>query len=530
MFYASQGVRHAARKGSNALVHHGGHNGPGGSTTANPTSKSVQTVNHIRLALQGNHSPPTTLQAVRPRNPPHKLFTATKNVLQWFFTQLSTPGLRVPANLARLQHSGSRSLHDVVHRQSIHNRLSAPARHALKNNALVRQANTFLPRSPGSLPPGCGGVAQVGLGLARNFSSTRPIFQQLADNVPVAGRALYEIDWDVNMRKNNERMRIMSGKSVKEVAKTREKIRPIQEKFTSSTITSHSETRTDNADFPEDLDQYFPSVNVSVVTTYLLIPLAPTPTLRLPLPPTPSSTSTSTSGEPTLLPPLPFLGDLYTSHSTHALRVASLFSRLDQANVWARGVHCSAYSHRRDHQRRDNRPDALAGEEGACTILRVEFVGWTKAEVRGVLGETGTGWCVLEEVTQTDEVSNDDPLSDNDSLSSGLLGSDPGCRSAFNTGLGIATAFDPAESFVLPTLDFSSSFLEQSTSFSSTTTSANNQFVAEMENDPWADESSLSGSSFDHLSDLVIDSPSLNEWLGPVYGPTHGVAFSSRFG
>jgi hypothetical protein len=96
-------------------------------------------------------------------------------------------------------------------------------------------------------------------------------------------------------------------------------------------------------------------------------------------------------------------------------------------------------------------------------------------------------------------MSDDDPLSDNDSLSSGLLGRDPGCRNAFDTGLGIATAIDPAESFVLPTLDFSSSFLEQSNSFSSPTTSANNQFVAETENDPWADESSLSGSSFDHL-------------------------------
>lgn len=525
LYYASSGVRNAARKGSNALVHHGGHNGPGGSTTTNPTSKSIYTVNHIRSALHGTHPPLLpTFQAVRPRNPPHKLFTATRNVLQWFFTQLSTPGIRVSTNLPQLQHSGTRSLHTVAYRESIQNRLSVPARHALKNNALLRQANTFLRSSPRSLPPRCDGVAQVGLGLARNFSTTRPIFQQLADNVPVVGRTFYEIDWDVQMRNEHERMQKMSRKSSKKVPRTQEMNRCMQKKRTSTT-SSHTERQTaDNADCLAEIDHYFPSVNAAAVTTYLLIPLAPTPTLRHPLSLTPSLTSIRE--EPTLLPPLSFLGDLNASYSTHALRVSTLFTHLDQANVWARGVKCSAYSHGHDHRRRNSMSNV--GEEDACTILKVEFAGWTRAEVRGILGESGTGWCVLEEVTQEDD---NDALSDSGSLSSELLGSEPDFRSALDTGLGYSMAIDPAESFVMPTLDFSSSFLDSSTLSLSQRISVNNQFVTEVENEPWTDESSLSGSSsFPRPSDLIVDPPTLNGWFGSVYGSTHDVKLSFRSG
>jgi hypothetical protein len=418
-------------------------------------------------------------------------------------------------------------LHTVAYRESIQNRLSVPARHALKNNALIRQANTFLRSSPRSLSPRCGGVGQVGLGVARNFSTTRPIFQQLADNVPVVGRAFYEIDWDVQMRNEHERMRKMSRKSPKEVPRNQEMNRYMQKKRTSTT-SSHTERQTtDSADSLAEIDHYFPSVNVAAVTTYLLIPLAPTPTLRHPLPLTPSLTSMR--GEPTLLPLLSFLGDLNASHSTHALRVSTLFTRLDQANVWARGVKCSAYSHGHNHRRRNSRPDILdIGEEDVCTILKVEFTGWTRAEVRGILGESGTGWCVLEEVTQEDD---NDTLSDSDSLSSELLGSEPDFRSALDTGLGYSMAIDPAASFVMPTLDFSSSFLDSSTLSLSQRTSANNQFVTEVEHEPWTDESSLSGSSsFPRPFDLVVDPPTLNGWFGSIYGSTHGVKLSSRSG
>jgi len=515
LHHASPGVRNAARKGSNALVHHGGHNKPG-------TNPSIQSALHI------THPLPTTFQAVSPRNPPHKLFTATSNVLQWFFTQLSTPGIKAPTNLAQLQHSGSRSLHTVAHRESIQNRLSTPVRHALKHKP---QANTFLRSASGSLPC-CGRVAQVGLGIARNFSTTRPIFQQLADNVPVVGRTLYEIDWDVRMRNEHKRMQIMSTKSPKEVPRTQGMNRHIPKERTSSTF-SHTEGRTaDNADFLEDIDHYFPSVNVAAVTTYLFIPLAPTPTLRHPLPFIPLPMSTSTRREPTLLPPLSFLGNLNALHSTHALRVSTLFSHLDRANVWARGVQCSAYSHGHDHRQRDGKPDIGIGEQDACTILKVEFAGWTQAEVRGILGESGTGWCVLEEVTQEDDILDNDPLSDSDSLSSDLLGSEPGfCNT--DTGLGYTMTIDPAESFVMPTLDFSSSFLASSTLSLSQTTSADNRFLTEMVNNPWADESSLSGSSsFAHSppSDLVVDPPSLNGWFGSIYGSTYGLNFSSPSG
>jgi hypothetical protein len=90
-----------------------------------------------------------------------------------------------------------------------------------------------------------------------------------------------------------------------------------------------------------------------------------------------------------------------------------------------------------------------------CNVLKVEFRGWSKAAVRGVLGESGTGWCVLEETTSTfdplfDE-EDEDAFSETSSILSGMGLEEP------------VQGMDPAQSFVLPTLDFSSSFLAATT-------------------------------------------------------------------
>ncbi|KAF8964061.1 hypothetical protein BDZ97DRAFT_1604831, partial [Flammula alnicola] len=171
---------------------------------------------------------------------------------------------------------------------------------------------------------------QVGLGMARNFSTARPIFQQLAQNVPVACRALYEIDWDLEMRKEQERMRLAVGSGIKKAEKSQAMMKPIQKSEKRKASIDNMEAKVQASSvLKEDIEHYFPTVEVAPVTTYLLIPLAPSPTARLPLPLNPVSSPTSAGWEPSLLPPLSFIGSLHASHSTHALRVSTLFARLD---------------------------------------------------------------------------------------------------------------------------------------------------------------------------------------------------------
>ncbi|KAJ3517180.1 hypothetical protein NLJ89_g672 [Agrocybe chaxingu] len=496
MLYASQGVRSAARKASNVVTHHGGYNGHGGSTTANATSRSLHIGANLQNAARAAHPPIPTLESIRPRNPPHKLFSVSKNFLQRFFAYLTTPGFRGPTHFADVV--GPRSLHNAAFRGStICDGLSLPVRQALKNNAIRRQANTFLPRAPAPAPPRCGGVAQVGLGTARNFSTGRPIFQHLAENVPIVGRALYEVDWDLDMRKESKRMHTLAENKVKKVSKTQEMIKPVQKKLKQQAIETEGVTAVSAQD---DFAHYFHAVSTPAITTYLLIPLAPTPTTRVPLRPDPGRSDA-------LLPPLSYLGALHGSYSTHTLRVSSLFTRLDQANVWARGVYCSAYSQGQQYQcAGTNDGESGVVGEGVCTTLTIEFRGWTKAEVRSVIGESGTGWCVLEEVVH-EEITVEEDLSDMDSLCSG----DYDDQHTFGDSFGMREAIDPTQSFILPTLDLSATPSSSPSFFSS--------FPPQMENDPWLDDdsdglvSSLE-SSYSDLSSLIIDPPSVNGYFG----------------
>jgi hypothetical protein len=265
----------------------------------------------------------------------------------------------------------------------------------------------------------------------RNFSSARPIFQNLVENVPVAGRAFWEADWEIKMREERAGMiqKPLKRKHRKDSGKEMMKPKPEDILFKQRDI---QEVLDQAAEF----EHYFPGPPVANVTTLLLIPLSPTPTSRLPLP-------EFTLASPSLLP-LPAIAHLHASYTTHARRVSSLFARLDTANVWARNVSCSVYS-----------PGSAAGEhDGVCTLLKVQFVGWSGAEVRGVIGESGTGWCVLEE-HRTDEAIDDDGASSVLSGMSSEVGVGWGERDATET----EPMENPSQSFILPTLDFSSSFI-----------------------------------------------------------------------
>ncbi|KAJ7921453.1 hypothetical protein B0H13DRAFT_1708080 [Mycena leptocephala] len=378
-----------------------------------------------------------------------RLFTQTRLALGRFVTHLTTPGTG-SASVARSFHAAN---------PSIQQRLSFTARQTLARPLQPR----FLPRGP--VVPRT--MTQVGLGTARNFSSGRPIFQQLADNIPIAGRAFYETDWDLNMQKEKQKMRRPSKKRAVQVA-SKELLKPTPKAKTTAPSTE------------AELEHYFPTAAVPDVTTYLLVPLAPTPTARAPLPEFPAGRL-----------PLPALLAIRDSHETHQLRVASLFHRLDTADVWSRGVVCSAYA-------------SSADARGVCTILKVEFRGWSKAAVRGVLGESGTGWCVLEETHLNEYDADDDAFSEMSSILSGM-----GLEAEdAHVPRPQAQAMDPAQSFILPTLDFSSSFLAHSPSPRRTPSDffvhSNTSSDSDLDLGAWSDDAS---------SIAFVDPPSENGWF-----------------
>ncbi|TFK46379.1 hypothetical protein OE88DRAFT_1715004 [Heliocybe sulcata] len=360
-------------------------------STGGPSTRSI----HIPSIPRTTHTTPPGLA--------HKLLSTTRSLLSGFVGHLTTPG-----TLRGAHGVPSRSLHSA-RPQTIQQRLSLPSRYALSTplHAPRLPKPPVVPRS----------TTQVGLGAARNFSTARPIFQNLVQNVPIAGRSLYEADWEIRMPEL-EKAKMGKAKEMKEVKKGKEMMKPKQKK----------ERKDKAAKKGEELERYFPAPSVEDVVTYLYVPLAPTPTSRMPL---------QASGAPSRFLPLDTLASLHNGHELHSLRVSSLFMRLDQAKVWERGASTSAYG----------------DPSGVCAVLKVEFKGWTESMVRGVIGESGSGWCEIEEVRRGEEDEMDSVLSDMEISEVTETESEDEIRHPFEQ-----PHMDPSQSFVLPTLDFSSSF------------------------------------------------------------------------
>ncbi|EPQ58647.1 hypothetical protein GLOTRDRAFT_110289 [Gloeophyllum trabeum ATCC 11539] len=420
------------------------------------------------------------------------LLSKTRYLLTGFVGHLTTPGTLGRSTVP------SRSLH-AARPQSIQQRLSLPARYALSTPLHAPR----LPKPP-AVPRN---VTQVGLGVVRNFSTARPIFENLVQNVPVAGRAFVEADWEIKMPEMEKAKIMMKGKGKENVKKSEEMMKPKEKK----------EKRVQKARKEEEYERYFPAPAPAEVTTHLYVPLAPTPSSRMPL---------AASGSPSRLLPLDTLAYMHSSADKHSLRVSSLFMRLDQGHVWERGVRCEAFG----------------DPSGVCTILRVTFEGWSAQEVRGVIGESGTGWCELEECRKGEEEEMESVLSDME-LSSAVM-SESGYESEHVDALESppAAEMDPAASFVLPTLDFSSTFYATSrqsvvppttalSSGASTPTSeVDSRFhfpLSPNELDAFSDFSDT-GSERSFSSGSFVDPPSLNapsqasSWYG-------GFGFSSEF-
>lgn len=461
-----------------------------------------------------------------------RIFTNSRNLVSRFFAHLTTPGLTHSASAVAVapSHSLVRPAHFHSTAQSVKASYSLPVR-----NALHRPLS--LPRLPRP-PPIPGNVANVGLGTVRSFHSARPIFQNVVDNVPIATRALWEAEWELKAKKKEER-RLRKAKENVAPPKSKEMLKPRQK-----LIVAQVPTEVDIS----ELDHYMPQPALPEVTTYLLVPIAPTPTARLPL------SAHSTMGTSSLHPllPVPEIAAAHRMHRNHSLRVSTLFSRLDAANVWANpGVGVDAYAF--GPGLGDNPSDKQ------CTILRVTFAGWTAAQVRSVTGESGQGWWTLDEVysdamstsSQMSAIDDEEVLSypqsvassielDSASLSELDLGKDADVCSdieldsdGWDYGLGLSPSPDLQDNFVLPTLDFSSSFAQvasptQSLALPPQIILRTASELAEEFGSVWSPTSSSSLSpslSCDYLSDLEADaipraaeSEMERSWLGVSMG------------
>ncbi|KIY48284.1 hypothetical protein FISHEDRAFT_73848 [Fistulina hepatica ATCC 64428] len=393
-------------------------------------------------------------------------------VLNRFVGHLTAPGIGVHTARHGL-HSQAYSAAQSTRAHHIYSKLSLPARNAVHSDMAYRnvQRHAFLPRAPPAPP--CT-VAHVGLGMARNFSTARPIFQNLVENVPVVARSFCEVDLDAKSTKPKRRV---ANKQKEDKVKS---LRPKAPRVALQKMDVAS------AMHGPEMEHCFPAPVVPQVTTQLLVPLQATPSGRVPLP--------AFTPERPLLVPLPEMAAIMDQHELHRLRIASLWDRLDAGRVWDRGATCSTYSYMQH------------GVQSACTVLEIEFTGWTMAQVRSVIGESGTGWCVLEELDRRDEV---DALSDALSLDSPPI--------------------DPAQSFVLPTLDFSSPFVARSTA--SLTASSEAAHVTDNESDVGDWLSSSDGSEWlsDASSGVWVDPPSENGYFdGPRPAP-YGLVLSADF-
>ncbi|KAH6919096.1 hypothetical protein BKA70DRAFT_1214847 [Coprinopsis sp. MPI-PUGE-AT-0042] len=493
-FTSPGAVRSAGRKAANSLRS----NHPNGGTThsggGGTGSRALHTAtNQLSHHSGGAHKLTTTLDAIRPRNPAHVLFSSTKGFVTNLFNRLAAPGIRVPGLDGSFAGRSLQQARPIT----IQAGLSLPVRHAIRNN-------NFRVAWIGFIPPPCTKRTTP----VRNFSSARPIFQNLVDNVPIAVRALYEADLDD--LKNGRNKRFGARKIPTRVKKTKTSVKGSKLKAKSTIVVPMKKIEEEKAFDSAEFERYFPTPALPAVTTELLIPLAPAPASRVPLSALDAMEDEALAGSGRFLP-LPRIGQMHQSHTNHALKVSTLFARLDQANVWARGgVVCSAYSGPGSGAIRERRLGAtedgiklepgninLAELEGTCTMLKVEFQGWTAGEVRGVIGESGKGWCNLEEVWH-DEEDNASMFADSLSgVSTPAFFSPPHSRPpelTFDMGM---PQMDPAQSFILPTLDFSASLpsdTNERKAFAAGGTPPQKTTALSFE-DPWAEfETSSTGS------------------------------------
>jgi len=466
----------------------------------------------IHIPSSGPHPTP-------PAAPAQRLFSQTRTLFSRFVSHLTAPGLTHTAASRPVHASKSllRPAHYYSSSHSIQAGFSLPVKHALSRPFSAPR----LPRPP-VVPAN---VTHVGLGTARTFHSGRPIFQNIVENVPITTRALWEVEWEEKMKKKAARKLRRVKENCAPVPKTKDKLKLRPELLSIKLSKDHAE--------PSELDIYFPVQPAPAVTTYLLVPLAPTPTARLPL-------SAGSTTHPLL--PISEVASTHYNHRLHTLRVSTLFARLDSGQVWDDpAVTVDAYAYGPRDSSDDN------AREKQCTVLRVSFAGWTADRVRAIVGDSTEGWCTMEEThqpsatttpTQPSIAMQETPTSALSPLSTALdsasvseLGLDE--AEAFEAeapddGLGFAlptTAVASAQhELVLPTLDFSSSFMDAAHTSAVPLPPQPEMFlrtVSELARDAEADEWSFASAVTSPSAGSSLSLSDSDEYLfSPPYAPT----------
>lgn len=200
--------------------------------------------------------------------------------------------------------------------------------------------------------------------MLSSFSS-RPVFQHLAENVPIVLRSAAELDLDPHVRKSKGN-RLAGRPSNKKKART-----PRHKAMKPATVIPTPEVSV-MSDIEAEFAHYFrPATSAAV--TLLTVPLQPS-AVRSPLPEPREDAS-----------PLDLASFVPTisSYQAHRLRVDTLFDRLTRADVWKRGASTTAYG----------------TGSGLADVVQVHFDGWSAADVKKMLGHAGEGWCTVEERT-----------------------------------------------------------------------------------------------------------------------------------
>lgn len=374
-----------------------------------------------------------------------------------------------------IQKSNPHALRRAAHTttRSVQNQFSFPVRHALTNSPMSFARPPVVPRK----------MTDVGLGTARKFSTGRPIFQHLAQNVPVAGRSMYEMDLDLQKRKAR---RIVAKKLA------------LEDSSKSSNIVKSMESTLE-----ENYKKYFPnqSIDGEEVSTVLTVPLVP---FNAPAAPT------SALYEETFLP-MYETSNTFRTHGKHGQRVSTLFKKLDQASVWSRGAHYEAFG------TASGNFAASPAQSALCTSLRIVFDGWTAAEVRNVIGESAIGWCVLQESMIKPTADREGPFS---------------LESSRAPTPALPNIWDQTPEFVMPSIDFSSSFLEHRSPENPVQFEDISEFGSGPST-PWSENLSLPstrpGSVF---GDYEVDDDwrvADRETIRPAINAEPGVAFSAQF-
>src|SRR6266576_1365152 len=248
MLYAPYGVRVLARGAV--------------SRTGTRISKSLPQQS-LHPSVPGSHSFSTNRVLVS------NVFTHSRNLLSRLFTRLLAPNIRIPlapSLSGRALHTSV--LHAPLGRAAIRQGFSFPVRVAVSRPLGL---GSFIPRGPTAV---LRVATNLGIGSVRRFTSAQPLFQNLVENVPIALRALYEAKVDAKPLHRHPARKTLRATVTRSAKQTGKSLQCPQNVTTLDKVPSGSTST-------EELEQYFP-LSEPVVTTYLLVPLAPTPTSRMP--------------------------------------------------------------------------------------------------------------------------------------------------------------------------------------------------------------------------------------------------------